>query len=108
MEFKEFFQQMKTQFQDTDISQIQDKLAIQINLTGTPEEAGTFYIEVKDGVLSIEPYEYNDRNVSITLSVQNFVSLMSGKLDPIFAFTTGKLKAEGDVGRALELKKFIK
>lgn len=108
MVFNKYFDKIKKQFQDTDISDIPGFLAIQITLTGTKEETGTFYIEVKDGKLSIEPYEYNDRNVAITISAADFDKLIKGKLDPVLAFTIGKLKAEGDLGKALELKKFIK
>lgn len=105
MKFDEFFTQVKERFITKDTSNISGKLAIQINLTG--EAAGAFYIEVKDGCLSIEPYSYNDRDVAITISTDNFRRLIDNKLDPVLAFTTGRLKAEGDLGKALELKKFI-
>lgn len=105
MEFNEFFEQMKQKFINKDVSSIPGRLAIQINLTG--EAAGTFYIEVKDNQLSIEPYSYDDRDVALTISSQDFQKLISGKLDPVLAFTCGKLKVDGDLGKALELKKFI-
>lgn len=79
---------------------------IQINLTG--QAAGTFYVEMKGGHLAIEPYEYHDRDVEITISDENFQKLIDGKLDPVAAFTFGKLKAQGDLGKALELKKLIR
>ena len=79
---------------------------IQINLTG--QAAGTFYVEIKGGNLAIEPYEYRDRDVEITISSENFQKLIEGKLDPVAAFTFGKLKAQGDLGKALELKKLLK
>ena len=37
-----------------------------------------------------------------------FDKLIYGKLDPVFAFTTGKLKVDGDIGKALEFSKLIK
>jgi putative sterol carrier protein len=42
------------------------------------------------------------------MSLDDFNKLIDGKLDPIFAFTTGKLKVDGDVGKALEFSKLIK
>lgn len=105
MNFEELFAQTKEKFIQTDVSSVSGKLAIQINLTGEAE--GTFYIEVKDGKLSIEPYEYIDRDVAITVSSKNFQKIAAGKLDPVMAFTVGKLKVDGDVGKALELKRFI-
>ena len=83
-----------------------DFLAVQINLTG--DNGGVFYVEVKDGRINIEPYEYNDRNCAITMDLSNFNKLIDGKLDPVLAFTTGKLKVDGDVGKALEFSKLLK
>ena len=67
-----------------------------------------FYIEIKDGQVHVEPYEYYDRNAILTVNATNFTKLINGKLDPVIAFTTGKLKVDGDVNAALELIKFIK
>ncbi len=83
-----------------------DFLAVQVNITG--KEGGVFYVEVKDGRINIEPYEYNDRNCALTLNMTNFNKLIDGKLDPVLAFTTGKLKVEGDAGKALEFSKLLK
>ena len=83
-----------------------DFLAVQINLTG--DNGGVFYVEVKDGRINIEPYEYNDRNCAITMDLSNFNKLIDGKLDPVLAFTTGKLIVDGDVGKALEFSKLLK
>ena len=81
-------------------------LAVQVNLTGP--EGGVFYVEAKGGNIRVEPYEYNDRDCAVTMSLDDFNKLIDGKLDPIFAFTTGKLKVDGDVGKALEFSTLIK
>ncbi len=83
-----------------------DFLAVQVNITG--DDPGVFYVEVKDGRLSIEPYEYNDRNCAITMNSDDFNKLISGKLDPVLAFTIGKLKVDGDLGKAIEFSKLVK
>ena len=81
-------------------------LAVQVNFTG--DEGGVLYVEVKDGKVSVEPYEYNDRSCAITISMDDFSKLIVGKLDPVAAFTTGKLKVEGDIGKALEFANLMK
>ena len=106
MTFQEYFQQVKDRFMGADVSNVADPTRIQINITG--EAAGTFYVEIKGGKLAIEPYDYHDRDVEITISSENFQKLIDGKLDPVAAFTFGKLKAQGDLGKALELKKLLK
>lgn len=95
----------KARSRNADISGV-EFLAVQINLSG--DNGGVFYVEVKDGKISVEPYEYNDRNCAITISADNFVKLMDGALDPVLAFTLGKLKVDGDIGKALEFAKLFK
>lgn len=108
MDFSTFFKQFKEEFQHQDVKGMPAFLAIQVNIKGKGEETGSFYIEIKDGALHIEPYPYDNRDVCITISQNNFMKLVHGQLDPVWAFTTGKLKAEGDLGKALEIKKLIK
>ena len=50
----------------------------------------------------------HDRDVLLTISDKDFWKIVEKKLDPVVAFTFGKLKAQGDLGKALELKKLIK
>ena len=42
------------------------------------------------------------------MTMDNFNKLIDGKLDPVAAFTFGKLKGDGDIGKALEFAKLIK
>lgn len=81
-------------------------LAIQVNLTG--KIGGVFYIEVLDGVLSVMPYEYLDRDAEISLTMTNFDKIVSGKLDPSVAYATGKLKIEGNIDKVLLLAELLK
>lgn len=105
MTYQEIFQKFKQQFQDANVSSIQGRLAYQFNIIG--EGAGAFYAEVKDGVLSIEPYEYHDRDVLFTCKADTLFHIISGKTDPVVAFTLGKLKVEGSLEKALLLKNMI-
>ena len=105
MTFDELVTKVRTKASEVDASN-RDFLAVQINITGN--NPGVFYVEVKDGRINVEPYEYIDRNCAITINMTNFNKLIDGKLDPVFAFTTGKLKVEGDAGKALEFSKLLK
>lgn len=82
-----------------------DFLAVQINITGEGE--GAFYIEIKDGQINVEPYEYYDRSCAITMAQKDFLKLMNGKLDAIAAFFSGRLKVDGDVDKALEFSNLV-
>ncbi|MGN0334768.1 MAG: SCP2 sterol-binding domain-containing protein [Lachnospiraceae bacterium] len=106
MTYSEYFSGVKTQFMEADVSDIREHLAYQFNVTG--ESSGIFYVEVKDGELHIEPYEYYDRDAMFTASAETFEAILSGKLDPVLAFTLHKLKVEGDFEKALKLTELIK
>ncbi len=105
MTFNEILEKVRERARTTDTSGI-DFLAVQINITG--KDGGVFYLEKKNGVVSVEPYEYIDRNCAITIDPTNFMKLADGKLDPVVAYTTGKLKVDGDLGKALEFSKLLK
>ena len=105
MTFDELITKVRTIASKTDVSD-HDFLAVQINISG--KESGVFYVEVKDHKISVEPYDYHDRNCAITISLTDFNKLIDGKLDPVLAFGTGKLKVDGDVGMALEFSKLLK
>lgn len=105
MTYADLFSNFKTQFLKADVSDVQEHLAYQFNVTG--EAGGIFYVEVKDGKLSIEPYEYYDRDVMFTADGDTFLKIASGELDAIEAFTNEKLKMEGNVDKALKLQELI-
>lgn len=105
MTYEELFQEVKTLFQKADVSKIKEHLAFQFNIEGEGE--GAFYAEVSDGELSVEPYEYYDRDVLFTMSAQVLLNIAKGKQDPVAAYMTGKLKIDGSIDKALILQKFI-
>ena len=105
MTYAQYFADVKAEFMNADVSDIKEHLAYQFNITG--EASGIFYVEVKDGVLYVEPYEYFDRDVIFTASAKTFTAIVEGKLDPVLAFTVQKLKVEGDFDKALKLNELI-
>lgn len=105
MTFEEIVAKVKDKTANANVSNVSDFLAIQVNITGEGE--GIFYVEVKDGKLSVEPYEYYDRQAIVTMKSKNFLALMEGKLDPVAAFTLGKLKIDGSVEKVIEFSKLL-
>lgn len=105
MTYEQVFEKAKTIFMKADISEIKEHLAFQFNITGEGE--GAFYAEVRDGVLSVEPYEYFDRDAIFICTADTLFKIAEGKLDPILAFTLGKLKVEGSIDKALLIQKLI-
>ena len=105
MKYADFFAEIKSRFMEADVSDIQEHLAYQFNITG--EASGVFYVEVKDGKLHVEPYEYFDRDAMFTGSAETFMKIAEGKLDPVAAVGLLKLKVEGNIDKALRFKELI-
>lgn len=72
------------------------------------KEPGVFYVEVKNGNIDIQPYRYNDTNCTILMKMPHFIKMIDGKLDAVAAFTVGKLKIDGDIGKAIAFSEIIK
>ncbi len=106
MTYADFFYEVKQKFEGTDVSDIKEHLAYQFNIEDD-NAGGIFYVEVKEGKLFIEPYEYYDRDAMFTCKVDVLNKIMNGKLDPVAAFTAQKLKVEGNIDKALRLKELI-
>lgn len=107
MTYESIVEAARAKFLGADVSDVQGVRAFQINIEGKAVN-GIFYIEIKDGEVHVEPYEYYDRNAILIMNGTNFLKLINGKLDPVSAFTSGKIKVEGDSNAALELIKYIK
>lgn len=102
--FEDVFSELKGLFIDKDVSNI-DNIAYQFRIIG--EGAGVFYAEVKDHKLSIEPYNYNDHDAEFVGTYEVFSKIISGKLNPVKAFLTGKIKVNGDLGKASYIEKVL-
>lgn len=105
MTYADMFSKVKGMMMEADVSTVNEHLAYQFNVTGEAE--GIFYAEVKEGKLYVEPYEYYDRDAIFTCSAETLFKINEAKLDPVLAVTLGKLKVEGNIDKALYLKKLI-
>lgn len=102
MTYQELVEKVKSAYADADAGKVSGHVAFQFNIVGEAE--GSFYLEIVDGKVNVEPYEYYDRDVLVTTSAATLLEIAEGKLDPVKAFLTGKLKASGDLSKAAFLK----
>ncbi len=106
MTYADFFYEVKGKFMGADVSDIHEHLAFQFNIEDE-EAGGAFYVEVKEGRLFVEPYEYYDRDAIFICAPDVLLDIAEGKKDPISAFTEQKLRVEGNFEKALRLKEII-
>ena len=106
MTYADLFYEIKGKFMGADVSDIHEHLAFQFNIADE-EAGGAFYVEVIDGELFVEPYEYYDRDAMFTCAPDVLIKIADGKMDPVAAFTEKKLQVEGNIDKALRLKEII-
>ncbi|PCF97674.1 SCP2 sterol-binding domain-containing protein [Vreelandella nigrificans] len=66
-------------------------------------DAGSHYLNIQDGTLDAQEGEHDDPSVSLTMSTETLKGIMSGDVNGMTAFMTGKLKATGNVMLATKL-----
>jgi putative sterol carrier protein len=71
-------------------------------------QGGRWYVEIKDEACQVHGGDTESPNITISVSDENFVKLITGKLDGTMAFMTGKLKVKGDMGLAMKLSHLFK
>lgn len=106
MTYADFFYDIKGRFMGADVSDIHEHLAFEFDIEDE-EAGGAFYVEVKEGQLYVEPYEFYDRDARFICAPDVLVKIAAGEMDPVWAFTTQKLKVEGNIDKALRLKEII-
>jgi len=73
----------------------------QYEITG--DQAATYHLIVKDQKLTINEGAYDNPDVTLTMEDGDFMDLMTGKIDGMTAFMSGKLKIDGDLMLAQKL-----
>ena len=105
MTYHELVEKVTEAYAKVDAKDVKEHIAVQYNVDGEGE--GAFYIEISNGRIEVAPFEYYDRDACFICNAEVLFGLISGKVDPVKAFTVGKLKVEGDLTKALKLKDFI-
>lgn len=74
MTFFEMFDAAKAGLKNADVSGLNGHIAIQIEVT--EDGCGIFYAEITDGVLNVQPYDYRDNTVAVTLPHSTLFALL--------------------------------
>ncbi len=78
---------------------------IQISLTG--EQAADYYVTIANDECKVDEGKYESPTASLTVDGQDYLDMVSGKLNPQMAFMQGKLKISGDMGLLLRFQSFF-
>ena len=94
MTYEELVAKVKDAMKRAKVSRQVGHVAFQFNVEG--EAAGIFYLEIADGKINVEPYEYFDRDIVIVTSADVILQMLEGKLQPRAAYTNGQMQLYGD------------
>lgn len=78
---------------------------IQWNITG--EDPGVWAIHIADGTARLIPGGVEKPDVAFTIKSQDWLAIAEGKLNPMTAFMTSKLKVAGDMMLAMQAPKLL-
>lgn len=79
---------------------------IQFNLSG--DNGGEWYVTIKDGAASTHQGKAPSANMTMSMAAQDYVDMITGKLNGQMAFMSGKLKISGDMGLAMKMQTLFK
>jgi outer membrane biosynthesis protein TonB len=105
MTYEELVKKVKAAYARADASAVAEHLAVQFNVTGEGE--GALYLEITDGKIDIQPFEYYDRNAIVTITAQALVDIATGKIKVTDAYNKGILYVDGDLGKVSLLEKIV-
>lgn len=107
MTFEQAFSKVKEKFENTDTSNVAD---FAIQLTFMDEDcSGIFSAYVRDGVLFVEPYDYKDNDLALTITKSALLAVITGRSSLDKAIANGDAYVEsGDVSKIADLKNTIK
>ena len=79
---------------------------IQFNLSG--DGGGQWYVAIKDGKADVQQGTAPSANMTLSMTAQDYVDMITGKLNGQMAFMSGKLKISGDMGLAMKMQTLFK
>ncbi len=83
----------------------QGKAAVDIKVYGAFE--AHMYIEIKDGAVTVAPYDYIEKDIEAAISVESAIAIADGKLTVKEAVENGSLYVFGNVQFALIFAKLF-
>ncbi len=95
MTYEAAFKKLKEKFANVDSSKLAD-MAIQFTLSDE-DCGGTFYAEVKNGALAVEPYDYKDNDAVVDVTRAALTKILDSKLTIEKAIEKGDLTVKGDL-----------
>lgn len=106
MTYEEVLSFVSKNLKKTQAKKIEKHIAVEFDIYGEGE--GAFYVSAENGKVTIEPYEYYDRDAKVFITADELVKIANKEKTPAESMEDGVLMIEGNVDAAYELINLIK
>ena len=106
MTYEKIFADLKKTMLKADTAKLEGDFAFQCVIDGEGE--GIFYFALKDGVFSIEPYDYVGATATFRATAETYKNILAGKVTVDEAIAAGALEVDRPVSYADILSFFAK
>jgi len=96
---KETFEAMAGRFRPEKATGV--NATIQYDISG--DQGGTWHATIKDGACTVTPGASPNPTLTLGMSAQDWLDMVSGKLKGQDAYMRGKLKLKGDMALAMKI-----
>ena len=79
---------------------------IQFDLSG--DGGGVWHCAIKDGACAVAEGAHDAPTMTVSMEAADYVELISGSLDGMTAFMSGRLRIAGDMGLAMQMQNLFK
>jgi len=106
MKFEESYKLIKKIYMEKDFSNVNTDFTGSLTITG--KDGGDVFLAYIKGKKLIEPAKHDKANIHVTISDETFDAVVNKKIDPFKAFTSGKIKAKGNIFLAMSIYRKLK
>lgn len=79
---------------------------IQFEFTG--DEPGHWYAAIQDGACKVGEGQHENPTMTLTADSQDYIDIITGRMDAMKAFMQGKVKLAGNLNLAMKMTSFFK
>ncbi len=105
MTYEEIVDKVRDDYENADARAIYEHVAIQFNVEG--EGAGIFYIEVSNRKVSVEPYDYYDKDALVIITSEALLAISDGTMTKEEALEQGFIKLYGNMDKLKLMRKIV-
>ncbi len=84
MTYEEMFAKVSKLLNKAKVKDIADHIAVQFNVEG--DGCGIFYAEIKDSAINVQPYDYNDKDIEVSVDSAELIKALENKAGDTLPF----------------------